>query len=159
MIDINLSRILHDGVGSRGSTISSSAMSKFEDEEQIEERKSLGCFPFITSNAKIPKLYTSHFSVTFIVDAPIEALLGNEGLCGDIKGLPSCKALKSNKHALRKIWVVVEKSCTKKSLGQRMVLMMSTALEKVDNEVYTKLIYLLEKSLQSRNFIRHSQMR
>ncbi|KAK9185518.1 hypothetical protein WN943_025874 [Citrus x changshan-huyou] len=40
-------------------------------------------------------------------DAPIEALQGNKGLCGDIKGLPSCKALKSNKQALRKIWVVV----------------------------------------------------
>ncbi|KAH9680985.1 putative leucine-rich repeat receptor-like protein kinase [Citrus sinensis] len=40
-------------------------------------------------------------------DAPIEALQGNKGLCGDVKGLPSCKTLKSNKQALRKIWVVV----------------------------------------------------
>ncbi|KAH9699475.1 putative leucine-rich repeat receptor-like protein kinase [Citrus sinensis] len=40
-------------------------------------------------------------------DAPIEALEGNKGLCGDFKGLPSCKALKSNKQASRKIWIVV----------------------------------------------------
>ncbi|XP_052287638.1 MDIS1-interacting receptor like kinase 2-like isoform X5 [Citrus sinensis] len=40
-------------------------------------------------------------------DAPIKALQGNKGLCGDFKGLPSCKALKSNKQASRKIWIVV----------------------------------------------------
>ena len=73
MIEINLSCTLRDGVESRGSNISSSAMFKFEDnEEQIEEIKSLGCFPFITSNANTPKLYTSHFSVTFIVYASSE---------------------------------------------------------------------------------------
>ncbi|KAI8558460.1 hypothetical protein RHMOL_Rhmol04G0095400 [Rhododendron molle] len=32
-----------------------------------EEAKSPGCFPLITSIASTPKLYTSHFSVTFIV--------------------------------------------------------------------------------------------
>ncbi|XP_024035632.1 MDIS1-interacting receptor like kinase 2 [Citrus clementina] len=45
-------------------------------------------------------------STTF-KDAPIEALQGNKGLYGDVKGLLSCKALKSNKQALRTIWVVV----------------------------------------------------
>ncbi|KAI8558632.1 hypothetical protein RHMOL_Rhmol04G0111200 [Rhododendron molle] len=32
-----------------------------------EEAKSPGCFSLITSIASTPKLYTSHFSVTFIV--------------------------------------------------------------------------------------------
>ncbi|KAH9659544.1 putative leucine-rich repeat receptor-like protein kinase [Citrus sinensis] len=39
--------------------------------------------------------------------APMEALQGNKGLCGDIKGFPSCKASKSDKQASRKIWVVI----------------------------------------------------
>lgn len=39
--------------------------------------------------------------------APMEALQGNKGLCGDIEGFPSCKAPKSDKHASRKIWVVI----------------------------------------------------
>ncbi|KAH9658360.1 MDIS1-interacting receptor like kinase 2 [Citrus sinensis] len=40
-------------------------------------------------------------------DAPIKALQGNKGLCGDFKGLPFCKVLKSNKQASRKIWIFV----------------------------------------------------
>ncbi|XP_024035629.1 MDIS1-interacting receptor like kinase 2-like [Citrus clementina] len=39
--------------------------------------------------------------------ALMEALQGNKGLCGDIKGFPSCKASKSDKQASRKIWVVI----------------------------------------------------
>lgn len=42
MIDVNLSRTLRLGVGSLRSNILSSAVSEFEDGEQIEEMKSLG---------------------------------------------------------------------------------------------------------------------
>ncbi|ESR64576.1 hypothetical protein CICLE_v10007491mg [Citrus x clementina] len=37
-------------------------------------------------------------------DAPLEALQGNKGLCGDIRGFPSCM---SYKKASRKIWIVI----------------------------------------------------
>jgi len=46
-----------------------------DDDEEVEadnirdEMKSPGCFPIITSNVTTPKLYTSHFSSTFIVYA------------------------------------------------------------------------------------------
>ncbi|KAJ4723878.1 putative Receptor protein kinase [Melia azedarach] len=40
-------------------------------------------------------------------DAPLEALQRNKGLCGNVKGLPSCKAFTSNKQPLRKIWLVI----------------------------------------------------
>ncbi|GAY62790.1 hypothetical protein CUMW_220590 [Citrus unshiu] len=40
-------------------------------------------------------------------DAPMLALQGNKRLCGDIKRLPSCKAFKSHKQSLKKIWVVI----------------------------------------------------
>lgn len=37
-------------------------------------------------------------------DAPLEALQGNKGLCGDIGGFPSCM---SYEKASRKIWIVI----------------------------------------------------
>ncbi|XP_024033574.1 probable leucine-rich repeat receptor-like protein kinase At1g35710 [Citrus clementina] len=40
-------------------------------------------------------------------DAPMLALQGNKRLCGDIKRLPPCKAFKSHKQSLKKIWVVI----------------------------------------------------
>lgn len=42
-------------------------MTKFEDEEQIEKIKCLGCLPFITSNANNPEPYMPHFFATFSV--------------------------------------------------------------------------------------------
>ena len=64
MIDISLFWTWSDGYGIRESNIS---MFILEDEDDISKTKSLGCFPLIISNANTPKLYTSHFSVTFIV--------------------------------------------------------------------------------------------
>ncbi|KAH9699477.1 putative leucine-rich repeat receptor-like protein kinase [Citrus sinensis] len=40
-------------------------------------------------------------------DAPMLALQGNKRLCGDIKRLPPCKAFKSHKQSMKKIWVVI----------------------------------------------------
>ncbi|KAJ4723881.1 putative Receptor protein kinase [Melia azedarach] len=40
-------------------------------------------------------------------DAPLEALQGNKGLCGDAKGLSSCKAFSSTKQPLRRILLVI----------------------------------------------------
>ncbi|KDO43019.1 hypothetical protein CISIN_1g038671mg, partial [Citrus sinensis] len=53
------------------------------------------------------ELHGSIPNSTAFRDAPMEALQGNKGLCGDIKGFPSCKASKSHKQASRKIWVVI----------------------------------------------------
>ncbi|KAJ4721723.1 putative Receptor protein kinase [Melia azedarach] len=45
-------------------------------------------------------------STTF-QDAPSETLQGNKGLCGNVTGLPSCKAFTSNKQSLRKKWLII----------------------------------------------------
>ncbi|XP_031273169.1 MDIS1-interacting receptor like kinase 2-like [Pistacia vera] len=39
-------------------------------------------------------------------DAPIEALQGNKGLCGNVSGLTPCKALISHKHVTRKRLII-----------------------------------------------------
>jgi hypothetical protein len=57
------------------------------DDEEVEadtirdEMKSPGCFPIITSNVNTPKLYTSHFSSTFIVYANSAKAVGHAIFC------------------------------------------------------------------------------
>ncbi|XP_044500851.1 MDIS1-interacting receptor like kinase 2-like [Mangifera indica] len=40
-------------------------------------------------------------------NASIETLRGNNGLCGNVRGLPSCGPFQSHKHGLGKIWAIV----------------------------------------------------
>ncbi|KAJ4723843.1 putative Receptor protein kinase [Melia azedarach] len=44
---------------------------------------------------------------TIFLDAPSKALEGNIGLCGDVKGFPSCNVFTSHKRSSSKKWLVI----------------------------------------------------
>ncbi|KAI8558629.1 hypothetical protein RHMOL_Rhmol04G0110900 [Rhododendron molle] len=64
---INITTSSNSGDGGERRWSNTSLSCTFSTAVGREEAKSPGCFSLITSIASTPKLYMSHFSVTFIV--------------------------------------------------------------------------------------------